>query len=307
MYAIPTLHVLSGNKMLEAVVAVGPVTKFITQLEQNAAHLNVPFKVFKKGELTTTFKTLLEETQPDMVLVFGFSYKIPAELFDIPKLGFYNVHFSLLPAYRGKNPVFWQLKNGDSVSGISVHKVTEDFDTGPLLMQKDTLINPGDSYGILSARLSLEAGPLVLRGIEKLQIPNEYMLLDQNDSKATYCPPTGFHDLKIDWENQSAREIDSLVNAANPDYGGAVTLFRGQPMCLLEVSLAQLNSNGEVFIPGTVVISDPNHGIFVACKDGEFLRLNILQSSEGIMSGFKLAGFGIRNGELFQTPTQPIL
>lgn len=101
-------------------------------------------------------------------------------------------------------------------------------------------------------------------------------------------------------ETQSAREIESLVNATNPDYGGAITLFRGQPLRILEVNAVGVNNPSE-FAPGSIVHSDANYGVLVACKNIEFLRINIVQTSEGILSGFKLAGLGIAAGERFES------
>src|ERR1700740_1337498 len=135
--SVPALQFLAQSETVQAVVAPADVNPFNQQLEQFAAGLNIPFKRFSKQELTTGFKNLLAELQPDLVLSFAYSYKIPAELLGIPKLGFYNVHFSLLPRHRGRCPVFWQLKNGDETGGISIHQVTPEFDAGPLLMQRE--------------------------------------------------------------------------------------------------------------------------------------------------------------------------
>lgn len=302
IYAIPSLHFLAGQKMIETVVSVGDVNKHNLQLEHTAAHLNIPFLRLNKDQLLTDFKALLLETRPDVVLVFGLGCKIPAELFSIPQKGFYNVHFSLLPAYRGSNPVFWQLKNGETTGGITIHLMSDKFDAGPVLVQREFAIYPGDSYGIYSARLSMEGTMLVGNAMMQLSMPGEVPLTEQEKGKVSYSPAPSLNELKIHWENQTAKEIECLVNATNPDYGGALTLLRSQPINILEVSMAQLNNNNpEGVPPGTIVHSDPNYGIFVACKNSQYLRLNILQSPEGILSGFKLAGMGINAGERFET------
>ncbi len=288
--------------MIETVVSVGNAAKNNIQLQQAAEQLNVPFKRFKKNEFVAAFKMQLEETQPDLVLVFGLNFKIPAELFNLPRLGFYNVHFSLLPAYRGRNPVFWQLKNCEHLGGITIHKIAEEYDTGPILIQDESPVYPGDSLGIYSARLSLQAAGMLAKAIEKLEHADANALTEQDETKATYCPSSSLDHLRINWETQSAKEIESLVNAANPDYGGAITILRSQMIRILEVTNAQLNNPGAVaFSPGSIVLSDPNYGIFAACKNSEYLRLNIIHSSEGILSGFKLAGMGIQAGERFES------
>jgi methionyl-tRNA formyltransferase len=300
LYSIPSMHYLSGQKMLHSVISLGKPDKNNVPIEVNAQHLNLPFKRFLKDELVTGLKDWLIESQPEVVLVFGCGYKIPAELLNIPKFGFYNIHFSLLPAYRGKSPVFWQLKNGENVGGITIHQMTEDYDSGGMLFQQEVPISPNDSFGLYNGRLGLESIQLIAKGIEKLANTGNELLYPQNESKASYFPPPDIEDLKINWETQSAGDIENLVNAANPDYGGAVTLFRGQPFRILEVNQVQINSPTES-IAGSIVHADINYGIIVACKSMEFLRINIVQSSEGIFSGFKLAALGIAAGERFES------
>jgi methionyl-tRNA formyltransferase len=294
------MHYLSGQKMLHSVVSLDKPDKNNIPVEVNAQHLNTPFKRFLKDELLTGLKSWLIESQPEVVLVFGCSYKIPAELLNIPKFGFYNIHFSLLPAYRGKSPVFWQIKNGENVGGITIHQMTDDYDSGPLLVQQEIPISPNDSFGLYYGRLALESIQLIAKGIEKLINTGNELLYPQNENKASHFPGPAIDDLKINWETQSAGEIENLVNAANPDYGGAVTLFRGQPFRILEVNQVQVNNPTES-VAGSIVHADINYGIIVACKNMQFLRINIVQSSEGIFSGFKLAALGIAAGERFES------
>jgi methionyl-tRNA formyltransferase len=301
--SVPTLQFLLNAETVQVVVAPAEVNPFNQQLEQFAIGLNVPFKRFSKAELTTGFKVMLTELRPDLVLTFAFPYKIPTELFDIPKSGFYNVHFSLLPRYRGRTPVFWQLKNGEERGGISVHQVTAEFDEGPLLMQKEVPIAPGTNHGIYSGQLSLESVAVIASAIEKLKNTGNTMLLPQNESSASEAPVPTPLDLSVNWETQSAKEIENLVNATNPDFGGAMTVLRNQLFRLLEVVPADLNNPVEQ-PPGTIVYADPNHGLFVACKNQQYLRINIVQSSEGILSGFKLAALGIQAGERLMTVGQ---
>lgn len=269
-------------------------------MELNAQQLNIPFKRFVKSELFTTVKQYLTEEQPDVVFVFGCGYKIPSELFRIPKFGFFNIHFSLLPAYRGSSPLFWQIKNGESASGITIHQMTDAFDAGDMLAQQELPILPGESNGLLSARLSLESVNVVAKALEKLTSTGTGLLLPQDEERASCFQRPEAGDLKIDWENQSAAQIENLVNATNPDYGGVITLFRGQPFRILEVNQVNMG-NATPLAAGTIVHADVNYGVITACKNGHFLRINVAQISEGLFSGFKLAGLGIKAGERFES------
>jgi methionyl-tRNA formyltransferase len=178
--------------------------------------------------------------------------------------------------------------------------MTEEFDAGPMLAQQAIPLSPVDSLGLYTGRLSLESIAVISKGIEKLNNTGTDLLYPQDETRSTYFPAPAADDLKINWETQSAKEIESLVNATNPDYGGAITLFRGQPLRILEVNAAGVNNPSE-FVPGSIVHSDINYGVLVACKNVEFLRINIVQTSEGILSGYKLASLGIAAGERFES------
>lgn len=81
----------------------------------------------------------LEGYRPDLLIVFGFAWKLPRSVLDIPRLGAINVHVSMLPEYRGPAPLLWAIRNGDPTAGITIHRMDEDFDTGDILAQRDGL------------------------------------------------------------------------------------------------------------------------------------------------------------------------
>src|ERR1700744_6383330 len=98
--------------MLQSVVSLGKSNPRDIQVEHLATSIGLPYRRFQKTEFLTSFNDWLSELQPDLLFVFGCQFTIHVYLFSIPKKGVYNIHFSLLPAYRGRNPIFWQLKNG---------------------------------------------------------------------------------------------------------------------------------------------------------------------------------------------------
>lgn len=79
----------------------------------------------------------LESYRPDLVIVFGFAWKLPRSVLDVPRHGVINVHVSMLPKYRGPAPLLWAIRNGDRNGGVTVHRMDEEFDTGNVLAQKD--------------------------------------------------------------------------------------------------------------------------------------------------------------------------
>ncbi|WP_262391787.1 methionyl-tRNA formyltransferase [Nocardiopsis sp. CNR-923] len=80
---------------------------------------------------------MLEAYRVDLLIVFGFAWKLPCSVLEIPRLGVINVHVSMLPKYRGPAPLLWAIRNGDPTGGITVHRMDEDFDTGNILAQQD--------------------------------------------------------------------------------------------------------------------------------------------------------------------------
>jgi len=296
VYAIPTINFLASRQLLQAVVMPEIVQVYNQQVELAINANNIPYKRFAKNELKTLFKQWLTEQAPDMVIGYTFSYKIPEELFKIPLYGFFNVHYSLLPAYRGPFPVFWQIKNGDANGGITIHQMDSNFDTGEVLLQQIIPVLPGETQGLYSTKLSTISVNLIFDFINKIfsgQLSKIKPGLNQS-----YYPKPDLKDFTIDWNKQGANEIANIVNACNAEIGGAVTMLMGQMVRVLEVSEALVNGDNKS-LPGTIVYSNTTDGVFVACKNNEYLKINIVQIPEGIFSGNKLASIGVQAGNIF--------
>lgn len=234
----------------------------------------------------------LKVLQVEIGISFGFSYKIPPVIFETINGGVYNVHYGKLPEFAGPDPLFWAIKQEEKVVTISVHRINEHWDSGELMIEFPIPIFPGEPYGLLASRLSV-AFPQKLASYFSGQIQFDKKAIKEN-LNAQSKPDERI--LTIDWKKQRADEIEALINASNPSYGGAITSFRGNPIKLLEVSPADVNITG-IFSPGSIVYSDPNYGIFVLCADMKYLRINILQIEGTIISGQKLAAMGVNTYE----------
>jgi methionyl-tRNA formyltransferase len=297
--AFPTLHYLNTNGMLGDVYT----------LERNAAVI-VPqlvqigidrsrIALLKKKTWQEQLSARFAETPPEMVWVFSFPWKIPASLLSVPVKGFVNFHFGLLPVYKGADPVFWQIRNGERTGGLVIHRMTEEVDDGPVLHTEKVQMIPGETFGLYCQRMggitAQLAGSFAERymsgAIEEQQQPQS--------SEPMYWRKPSDEELTINWEQHSAEEIENLVNASNPRYGGASATIRGMEMRVLEVSPADVNDDGEQREPGLVVYADAVYGLIVACLNKQFLRISIVHTREGYMSGTKLFGLGIRAGERF--------
>ncbi len=253
-----------------------------------------------KDNWQTTMENWLNELHPDMVWVFGFPWRVPEAILGMPKGGFLNFHFGSVPQYKGADPIFWQLKNGEEKATLVVHKMTADIDEGPVVMRREMPIMKGENYGLFCRKSGYLAAELVdtlindylnNRLVEKQQEPGAISL---------YLKKPGGQTLTISWEEQSAEEIERLVNAANPKYGGASTYLGSTELRILEAAPAEIKTeNGFEAAPGTVVYADVVYGVIVACRQDKFLKINIVHTADGYFSGSKLFSMGIKAGEKF--------
>ncbi len=240
----------------------------------------------------------LTASSVDAVWVFGFPWMIPDHLLQSVRKGYLNFHFGELPNYRGADPIFWQLRNNESFATLTVHQMTADIDAGPVLCSKQLPIIKGENYGLLCQRLGFLAAEMVtalVNNSSPLPLINE-----NNKDVARYEKRPDHRELAINWKQHAADEIECLINAANPKYGGATAWIRNAEVRILEVSPAEIQlPEGAKPEPGTVIYADAIYGLIVACLENRFLKINILHMREGYFSGSKLFQMGIQTGEKF--------
>lgn len=240
--------------------------------------------------------------KPTVVFVFGFPWKITADVLDAPVRGFFNFHFGELPVYQGADPIFWQLRNREDQGELTVHRMTSIVDQGPIVWREKCQMIPGETYGMLCQRMGYLAADMLLPFTEQL-MSGKLTEKNQQTVVPSFAKKPETIDLSIDWEKQSAEEIEWLINAANPKYGGASTLLRGREIRLLEVAPADMNGTGNegMSMPGTIVYADAVYGLIIACSDKKFLKVNVVHLPEGYLSGSKLFTMGVKPGERFTT------
>jgi methionyl-tRNA formyltransferase len=172
----------------------------------------------------------LDALEPDAVVVVAYWQILSPEVLDIPRLGAVNVHFSLLPRWRGAAPVQRTILEGDEVTGVTVMLMDQGMDTGPILVAERTAVGPDEDAGTLGHRLSELGGPLLvqaLRGLEDGSIEPR----SQDHTAATYAPKVSPDDRTIDWSAGSDAVV-RRIRALSPE-PGAVATFRDQPLKVL--------------------------------------------------------------------------
>ena len=168
--------------------------------------------------------------RPDMIIVAAFGQLLRLEVLDLPPHGCLNIHGSLLPRYRGAAPIPAAILAGDEITGVTIMRMDEGLDTGPILSQAQQPIAPDDTTGSLTAKLAdlgaellLETLPRWLSGQIEPQI--------QDDTLATYCGGLRKADGHLDW-SRSVRYLDRQIRACDP-WPGAYTRWQGQRLKVL--------------------------------------------------------------------------
>ncbi|MEV6504209.1 methionyl-tRNA formyltransferase [Streptomyces prunicolor] len=206
---------------------------------------------------------MLASYRPDLLVVFGFAWKLPPSVLAIPRLGALNIHVSMLPKYRGPAPLLWAIRNGDPTGGVSVHRMDDDFDTGNVLAQQDGIPLADD---IDWASYCTKAMPVV-RDVLRTSLDRAaagHAGEPQNDAAASYA---GFMEAEfsvIHWSD-SARTIHDQVRTHR---------FMRSP----DRPLAQV---GDTWLQVKRTSLEPADGLRVTCGDGKPLWITESERNKG--------------------------
>lgn len=294
--AIPSLVKLSTEGKLVGIAVVSSSGKQLISKIKSLG-INVPIIILKKQDWEENLRNTLESSGAELGLIFTFPWKLSKHLLESTPISFFNIHFGLLPKYQGPDPIFWQLKNQEKFGGITAHKVTDETDAGPVLLKKEIPIVAGETYGFHCQKVGQLCSDVLDEIIEATNCENETGDFNESTDAKWWDKPL-VSDLEIDWLEMSADEIEWLVNATNPKYGGAITSVGNRKLLIKEVT--PVNIEQEVVAePGTIVMSDSVYGIIVSCINASFLRITVAEINEGIISGVKLFNLGLHKGHRF--------
>jgi methionyl-tRNA formyltransferase len=213
----------------------------------------------------------LERVAPDAVVIIAYGQIVPARLLTIPRLGWINLHASLLPRYRGAAPIHWAIANGESVTGLTTMQIDAGMDTGPILLQRELEIGPDETAPELSARMSEMGAGLVVDSLWQLD-RGEISPRPQDRQAASYAPILKKEDGRIEW-SRTAQQIYNRIRGFAP-WPGAYTTFRGQTCHLWGRPERSAAAEGHI-APGEIVHSIKE--VYVVCGEGTCLRLEAVQ------------------------------
>jgi methionyl-tRNA formyltransferase len=234
-----------------------------------AAGLSVyqPEKI-RSDEAYEYFRRLL----PEAVAIIAYGQIIPPRLIAIPRLGWINLHASLLPKYRGAAPINWAILHGEDVTGVTTMQIDAGLDTGPTLLRHVVEIGKDETAPELGARLAVAGAPLVAKTLRELS-QGRLTPVPQDHSRATFAPPLKKEDGRIDW-SRSPLHTYNQIRGLEP-WPGAFTTFRAKTCRIWGRPVSLAEAPGKFPPPGTIEPSPS--AVVVRCGEGEGLRLEFVQ------------------------------
>jgi methionyl-tRNA formyltransferase len=240
------------------------------------------------------FANELRALNPDISVVVAYGHLLPREIVELPPRGTLNIHASLLPLLRGAAPIQAAIREGHERTGVTIMRMVERLDAGPVLLQLGTPVFDDETYGELALRLSeLGAAALVeaLALVELGRAQEE----PQDESRATYAPKIDRAATRVDW-NADARVVARVIRAYD-SRPGAFTTLRGGDVKLFGARLAP---RPESSVAGSV-LSIGADGLVVACVEGAVRVTQVQPTGKKRMSAIEWhRGRGIAEGDRFE-------
>lgn len=211
------------------------------------------------------FLDQLRALRPDLVVVAAYGQLLPPALLELPPFGCLNVHASLLPRHRGAAPIQWAILEGDAATGVTIMRMDPGLDTGDILTQETTPIEPDDDAATLHERLAALGAELLVRTIPAY-VAGTFHPRPQPDVGVTYARKITKEDGRLDWSRPAA-ELDRRLRAFTP-WPGVFTFLPepGKPV-LLKIWRAACVAGKLAASPGTVLRAD-KAGLRIATGDG---------------------------------------
>lgn len=235
---------------------------------------NVP-ELKSKSANSEQFKKEILKLNPDLVIVGTWGEKLKKEIIQLPKIAMINVHPSLLPKYRGPNPYLETIRHQEKTTGITFHLMSEEYDAGAILLQKQIEIKPNDTGKELKERTVLTARSAVTELLNRLA--DDFIIpVDQSEDRATYYPQITRDDIMLDF-NKSADEISAHIRSFYP-WSKTYFSYKSQFFSPNPYHLDILDNTTEFKTAGTIIEkSDENNSLVVVCGDTKLLKMENLK------------------------------
>ncbi len=239
----------------------------------------------------------LEKLKPDVFVVISFGTLLSLELLKIPRSVSLNVHSSLLPRYRGAAPIHWALIDGETQTGVSVMRMTEELDAGDIALQKQTPILPEDDIVTLERRLSFLGRDALLETLAQLE-KRALRFKPQGEARLKYARKLTKEDGHLDW-NQKAQSIINRIRAMKL-WPTCYSYYEGKRILFLDSELSDKRGL-EKASAGSILAASSKSGLVLATKDRP-IRIKVLQQEGGrpMPSEEFLRGFRFKEGAFLE-------
>lgn len=247
--------------------------------------------------------TFFRQMKPDAVIIIAYGQKIPQSLLEIPRLGWINLHGSLLPKYRGAAPINWAIANGETRTGVTTMQVDATMDTGPILLQHEIEIGPDETAPELARRMAEAGSPLVVDSLLRFD-RGEISPRAQDDALASHAPMLKKEFGNLDW-SLPAPQLYNRIRGFDP-WPGAYTHFRGQ-MCRVWARPANRDAQRQLLqpitSPGSLQLGAGE--LYIACGESTWLSVETIQlqgkkriTAKEFASGARLTSVEILSSEV---------
>lgn len=233
-----------------------------------AQNNNIP--VYQPDSLKNgTGTAILEELNPDVVIVVAYGKILPKDFLDYPKYGCINIHGSILPEYRGAAPIQRSVLDGKEFAGVTSMQMDVGLDTGDMLLVEKTKIGENETSGELYERLTVIGADLLIKTLTALE-KRELVPEKQDDSKSTYAAMLDKTMSPVDWSKSSA-EIHNQIRGLDP-WPVALTTLDGKNLKLFRSAVRDDLGSGK---PGEAIVL--KNGLAVFCGDGKAVLISEVQ------------------------------
>lgn len=247
-FAVPSLEILIQNKINVVAVITAPDKPqgrgqkiVFSPVKQCALQHNIP--VLQPVNLKAPeFLEHLKSFHADLQIVVAFRM-LPEVVWNMPALGTFNLHASLLPQYRGAAPINWAIINGEKETGVTTFFLRHDIDTGSIIMQEKETIREEDNAGSLYDRLMHKGAALVLKTVQAIQSGTYDVTPQPTDVEIKHAPKIFKETCEINW-NQPGRQVRDFVRGLSP-YPAAWTVISGRHFKIYRTTVADRADTGK--------------------------------------------------------------
>ena len=259
VYSQPASKANRGQKIIPSRVEVFA--------KENSLNLRTPDSLDNDQEYN-----YLKKLEPDIVVVIAYGKIIPKKFLNLSKYGFVNVHASLLPKWRGAAPIQRSIMNLDNETGISIMKIVEELDAGPVMHQDKIQINENVDSLTLSKVLSKLGAKSIINAIDEI-VKGKARFQEQNHSKATYAKKILKNEGRINW-NQSAKKVLAKINGLNPN-PGAWFEYKNERFKVWKAEIVDKNSDAGKTVDDqlTIACNEQSIKILEIQKEGKSRQL----------------------------------